>query len=70
MAMALMVGALNLAAKPGALELAGAQVPDGSFVTGVPGQIKREVTPQQITGMRHTAEELVVRGKMFKDSGL
>jgi len=50
--------------------LSGTNIPERSFVTGVPGQIKREVTPQQITGMRHTAEELVVRAKMFKDSGL
>ena len=50
--------------------LSGTNIPERSFVTGVPGQVQREVTPQQIAGMRHTAEELVVRAKMFKDSGL
>ena len=50
--------------------LSGASVPDRSFVTGVPGAIKREVTPQQIEGMRHTALELVERAKLFRDSGL
>ena len=50
--------------------LSGADIPERSFVTGVPGVVKREVTPQQIAGMRHTAQELVQRAKLFKDSGL
>ena len=50
--------------------LSGANVPERSFVTGVPGGIKREVTPQQIAGMNHTATELVQRAKLFRDSGL
>ncbi len=50
--------------------LSGTDIPARSFVTGVPGVVKREVTPQQITGMQHTAQELVQRAKMFKDSGL
>ena len=50
--------------------LSGTDVPERSFVTGVPGAIKREVTSQQIAGMRHTAQELVERAKLFKDSGL
>ncbi|PKB73662.1 MAG: hypothetical protein BZY75_00610 [SAR202 cluster bacterium Io17-Chloro-G7] len=50
--------------------LSGTDIPPRSFVTGVPGVVKREVTPQQITGMQHTAQELVQRAKIFKDSGL
>ena len=50
--------------------LSGTDVPERSIVTGVPGAIKREVTSQQIAGMRHTAQELVERAKLFKDSGL
>jgi len=50
--------------------LSGAQVPDRSFFTGVPGTVKRQVTPQQIEAMNHTATELVQRAKRFKESGL
>lgn len=50
--------------------LAGMDVPAQSFVTGAPGQVKRQVTEAQIGAMRHTSEELVRRAKSFKDSGL
>ena len=50
--------------------LSGTDIPERSFVTGVPGVVKREVTSQQISGMRHTAQELMQRAKIFKDSGL
>ena len=50
--------------------LGGTQVPARSFVTGAPGQVKREVTHKQITQMAHTNEELVKRAKSFKESGL
>ena len=50
--------------------LGGTQVPARSFVTGAPGQVKREVTDKQISQMAHTNEELVKRAKSFKDSGL
>ena len=50
--------------------LGGTQVPARSFVTGAPGQVKREVTDKQISQMAQTNEELVKRAKSFKDSGL
>ena len=50
--------------------LGGTQVPARSFVTGAPGEVKREVTDKQISQMAHTNEELVKRAKSFKDSGL
>ena len=50
--------------------LGGSQVPARSFVTGAPGQVKREVSDNQISQMAHTNEELVKRAKSFKDSGL
>ncbi len=50
--------------------LSGTQVPQRSFLTGVPGTVKQQVTPQQIESMNHTATELVQRAKRFKDSGL
>ena len=50
--------------------LSGSKIPDRSFVTGVPGSVKREITDRQAQSMRHTAEELVERAKVFRDSGL
>ena len=50
--------------------LAGANIPARSFVTGAPGQVKREVSESQLAAMRHTTEELVKRAKAFRDSGL
>ena len=50
--------------------LSGVDVPDRSFVTGVPGSIKRQVTDQQVEGMRDTAEHLMERAEWFKESGL
>ena len=50
--------------------LSGSKIPDRSFVTGVPGSVKREITDRQAQSMRQTAEELVERAKVFRDSGL
>ena len=50
--------------------LSGNDIPDRSFVTGVPGVIKREVTPQQIAEMRDTAKESADLAKAFVESGL
>ncbi len=45
--------------------LSGNKVPDRSFVTGVPGSIKREVTEDQIESMLHTAQHLAERLRNF-----
>jgi len=50
--------------------LSGSNIPDRSFVTGVPGAIKREVTPAQVENMMNNARELVERAKQFRASGL
>ena len=50
--------------------LNGADIPENSFVTGIPGQVKREVTQAQRDNMIHTAHELVERARAFKESGL
>ena len=50
--------------------LAGTNIPDNSFVTGVPGEIKREVSEAQIEDMKHTAMSLVEHAKEFKANGL
>jgi len=48
----------------------GDKIPDNSFVTGVPGEVKRPVTQEQIDRMRHTADSLVERAQRFRESGL
>ncbi len=45
-------------------------VPDRSFVTGIPGTVKREVSERQVETMKHTANSLVERAKVFRESGL
>lgn len=50
--------------------LSGSNIPDRSFLTGVPGVIKREVSEAQVENMRHTATSLVEHAKIFKESGL
>ena len=50
--------------------LAGVNVPDNSFVTGVPGEIKRQVSEAQLADMQHTALSLVEHAREFKASGL
>jgi carbonic anhydrase/acetyltransferase-like protein (isoleucine patch superfamily) len=50
--------------------LSGSKVPDRSFITGVPGAIKRQVNEQQIANMKRTALGLAERAKLFKESGL
>ena len=50
--------------------LSGQEIPDRSFVTGIPASAKREVSEEQIVSMRHTADEMVERSKAFRESGL
>ena len=50
--------------------LSGSNIPDHSFVTGIPGAVKREVTPAQVSNMLRTAHHLAERAKVFRDSGL
>ena len=50
--------------------LAGMDIPDNSFVTGVPGEIKRQVSDTQTKTMKRTALSLVEHAKLFKESGL
>ena len=50
--------------------LAGVDIPDNSFVTGIPGEIKRQVSDTQTETMKRTALSLVEHAKLFKESGL
>lgn len=50
--------------------LSGQQIPDRSFVTGIPAEVKRQVSDAQIASMSETVDELVERAQTFRDSGL
>lgn len=41
----------------GAVVSAGMQVPPGSLVVGLPAKVKKSLTPAEIEGIRHNAEE-------------
>ena len=53
-----------------AVVLANQQVPEGSFVTGVPGSIKRPVTEAQVARMMRTARSLAAKAKVFSENGV
>jgi len=40
----------------GALVTEGREIPDGSLVMGAPGKVVRALTPEQIAGLRASAE--------------
>ena len=53
-----------------ALILANTEIPDRSFVTGVPGKVKSKTTDEQIERMLNTAMHLVEKAEIFKANGL
>jgi carbonic anhydrase/acetyltransferase-like protein (isoleucine patch superfamily) len=50
--------------------VANTNIPDNSFVTGIPGTIKAPTTEKQVVRMRNTAEHLVKKAAIFKQNGL
>ena len=50
--------------------LSGSNIPDKSFVTGIPGAVKRKVSPKQTEEMAHTSLEQAERAELFRESGL
>ena len=52
-----------------ALVTEGKDIPDNSMVLGSPGKVVRELTPEQIDGLRKSAEHYVDNARRFK-SGL
>ena len=53
-----------------AVVLAGSDVPDGSFVTGVPGRVKGPVTASQLAMMRENARGVFEEAQRYRDAGL
>jgi len=54
----------------GCLVSQGMQIPDKSFVVGVPAKIKGEVTPEQLFWVEQAPKEYAELTKKYKDEGL
>ena len=54
----------------GAVVLENSQIPDRTFVVGVPAQVKGEVTDEQIERFQGTADHYSERGRLYKAEGL
>jgi len=52
----------------GALVTEGKAFPDGSMIIGSPAKLVRSLTPEQLQGLRHSAEHYVANAKRFKAS--
>ena len=50
----------------GALVTEGKEFPDGSMIIGSPAKAVRQLTPEQIAGLRRSAEHYVANAKRFK----
>jgi carbonic anhydrase/acetyltransferase-like protein (isoleucine patch superfamily) len=50
----------------GTLITEGKQIPDGSLVMGSPGKVVRQLTPEQIAGLRKSAEGYVANSQRFR----
>ena len=45
----------------------GKEIPDGSLVIGSPGQVKRQLTEEEIAGLRESADHYVRNFKRYKE---
>ncbi len=52
----------------GALVTEGKTFPDGSMIIGSPAKVVRSLTPEQLQGLRHSADHYVANAKRFKAS--
>ena len=50
----------------GALVTEGKQFPDGSMIVGAPARVVRQLTPEQIEGLRHSAQHYIDNARRFK----
>ena len=53
-----------------AVVLANQEVPERSFITRVPGKVKRPTTEAQVERMARTARSLAEKAKIFKENGV
>ncbi len=52
----------------GALVTEGKAFPDGSMIIGSPAKVVRSLTPEQLQGLRHSADHYVANARRFKAS--
>ena len=50
----------------GALVTEGKEFPDGSLIVGAPARVVRQLTPEQIEGLRHSAQHYVENAARFR----
>ena len=50
----------------GSLVTEGKEFPDGSMILGTPAKVVRELTPQQIEGLRLSAQHYIDNARMFR----
>ena len=50
----------------GALVTEGKEFPDGSMIMGTPAKVVRELTPEQIEGLRLSAQHYIDNARMFR----
>lgn len=51
----------------GALVTEGKEFPDGSLIVGSPAKVVRQLTPDQVDGLRRSAEHYVDNARRFRD---
>ncbi len=52
----------------GSLVTEGKEFPDGSMIMGSPAKVVRQLTPEQLQGLRHSADHYVANAQRFKTS--
>ena len=52
----------------GAVVTEGKEFPDGSLIMGAPAKVVRELTPEQLAGLRRSAASYVAKAQQFKSS--
>ena len=57
------VSGKNCLVAAGSLVLENQQIPDGSMVMGSPAKVRRSLTPEEIEGLRQSAEHYIQVGK-------
>lgn len=50
----------------GSLVTEGKEFPDGSMIMGTPAKVVRQLTPEQIEGLRHSAQHYIDNARMFR----
>lgn len=52
----------------GSLVTEGKEFPDGSMIMGSPAKVVRQLTPEQIEGLRQSARHYIANARLFKTS--